>query len=519
MSPRPSASRLRQGLAAATGFAALAAALSWWMAPARNTSGGTDAPPAASSDAMTPVVIYLIDTLRADRLGAYGYTRRPTSPNIDALARESVVFEAAYGAAPWTLPSVASLLTSTLACEHGVVTYGRKLNANVATLAERLAGLGFQTAAYFSNMHAGSIADLSRGYRIAEERPTRDNDRSADAGKFLAQHGQQPFLLYLHTMEPHEPFHTPAPVINRFGHIGIDDRENFRALWARLNELRSADWSAGRPRGATDNSAEQTEIIRFLNDHRDGYELLYDAAVAHADEHLGQTIAVLRRLGLWDRVIFIVLADHGEEFGEHGNWLHGQSVYEEQLRVPLLVRLPRGEHGGRRIANPVSIIDMMPTVLDYLGRRDLCEGCRGRSLLPLLRSTAAAPGDVPSSAPGPVPAVQPGLTAYVPALRINELHDYRPARQRRGDVNVVARRGDWKAIWNRDPGSVELYDLARDPAELDDLSTANPALTSDLGTQLRSWLGTCPQESRGAAQLDGIDERTRQKLRAMGYIN
>jgi arylsulfatase A-like enzyme len=436
---------------------------------------------------------------------------------MNALAMESVVFEQAYGAAPWTLPSVASLVTSTYACEHGVVAYGRKLNPGVPTLAERLGGLGYRTAAYFSNMHAGALADLSRGYEIAEERGTRQNDRAIDAEAFLRAHQDDPFLLYLHTMEPHEPFHTPAPVISRFGHVGVDERENFRALWLRLNDLRSADWSAGRPIGTTDNSSEQREILRYLSEHRDAYELLYDAAVADADAHLGRTIDVLKAAGLWERSLFILLADHGEEFGEHGNWLHGQAVYEEQLRVPLLVHFPRGEFAGRRIAQAVSLVDVMPTVLDFLGRSDLCGHCRGRSLLPML-NRAQANDHRAQSVPQTAAAQDAWLPpAYFPALRMNEIHYYRPEAERRGDVNVVLRRGQWKGIWNEGPRTMELYDLASDPGERSDAAAGNAELTTALRGEVIGWLDSCRGQA-SAPIRENVDAGTRQKLRAFGYI-
>lgn len=511
--------RHRGRLAALAGTGAILAVLALWLFPRPAARDATLAPAGRMAERTVPVVLYLVDTLRADRLGVYGYSRRATTPRIDALAAESVLFEQAYGPAPWTLPSVTSILTSTYACEHGVVSYGRKLHPDVATLTERLARMGFLTAAYTSNFHAGPLAGLSRGYRIFEERPTTHNDRAADTAAFLSRQGAGPFFLYLHTMEPHEPFHTPARLISRFGHVSIDERETYRAMWLRLNELRSADWSAGRTVGSTDNSAEQREILRYLTDHREGYELLYDAAVAHADEHVGRTVDVLRSSGLWDRTLFILLADHGEEFGEHGDWLHGQSVYEEQLHVPLLVHFPRAEFAGQRIAAPVSLVDVMPTVLDYLGEARRCEGCRGRSLLPLLNAARAENASVAAGGSGRRPAdLQHEGAALIPGLRMNQLHYYRPVREQRGDVNVVVRRAGWKAIWNAGPGTLELYDLGQDPAETVNAGSTRPDVAGDLHQAAARWLEACRNDTRTAPATGPIDPRTREKLRAMGYI-
>lgn len=486
--------------AASVAGAAAVGVLGWWLWP-RSPDQIGPATGAATND--VPVIIYLIDTLRADRLGLYGYSRRPVSPEIDALAAESVVFDEAYGAAPWTLPSVASLHTSTFACEHGLNAYGRKLNPAIPTLAEALSASGYATAGYFSNIHAGALAGLDRGFATAEERPTRDNDRSQDASAFLQGVGNRPFFLYLHTMEPHEPFHTPAGIISQLGHVSVDDRETFRAIWLKLNELRSTDWSAGRPVGTTDNSREQAQILRYLDDHREGYELLYDAAVRYADENVGRIIALLRQTGIWDRAIFILLADHGEEFGEHGSWLHGQSVYEEQLRVPLLVHFPGSAHAGKRVQGPVSLVDVMPTVLDYLGRGDRCVACRGRSLLPAVDGSAGAGAPV---------------DAYIPAVRMNEIHYYRPAHERQGNINVAIRRGEWKGIWNVQPETLELFDLANDSQESSDALNVATAPTAALRAAATAWLDTCRATSRSAVGDGALDTSERDKLRALGYI-
>jgi arylsulfatase A-like enzyme len=256
--------------------------------------------------------------------------------------------------------------------------------------------------------------------------------------------------------------------------------------------------------GTTDNSREQRQILRYLDDHRDGYELLYDAAVAHADEHLGQTVEVLKRSGLWDRALFVLVADHGEEFGEHGSWLHGQAVYEEQLRVPLIVHLPGGQFAGRRISEPVSLVDVMPTILEYLGRSDLCDQCRGTSLLPLLT-------DRPARAPD-------RESGFVPALRMNELHYYRPAHEERGEINVALRRGLWKGIWNARPGTLELYELGADPREATDVVANNAGVAAEMRRQSKQWLDECRRNARPSAGSVEIDAATREKLRALGYI-
>lgn len=496
----------RLNLPALVGLAALVAAGAAWVwtrdpspAPAPAAQPRPGVGPQATG---LPVVVYLIDTLRADRLGLYGYTG-DTSPVLDALARESVVFEQAHGAAPWTLPSVASLLTSTYACEHGVVRYRQQLSPALPTLAERLGAAGYATGAYYGNVHAGAVARLNRGYDVAEERKSAENDRSGDVRGFLETHGDGPFFLYLHTMEPHEPFAVPARYLAEFGHVSVEDREDYRAIWHRYNELKSADWAARLPLGTTDNTAIQLEVFRYLRDHRDQVSRLYDASVRNADDNLGRVIAELKAAGAWDKVLFVVVADHGEELGEHGGWFHDQSVYQELIHVPLLVRFPGGAHGGRRVREPVSLVDVAPTVLDAAGLGERCAECRGRSLLPLATGTGA-----------PVPAGD-----LVPALRINEIMYFKPFRALRGDVNVVVRRDRWKGIWNADPGTLELYDLAADPGETRDLAGSNPALAGELRESASRWLAACREATVPPDETKELDERTRERLRAIGYLD
>lgn len=475
-------------------------AVAWWANRAPDHSA-----PVRADAAGTPVIVYLVDTLRADRLGLYGGAAA-RSPHIDALAADSVVFDRAYGPAPWTLPSVASLLTSTFACEHGVVNYRRKLNPNVRTLAERLGSAGYATGSYFSNLHLGDVGALNRGFTISEERKSTDDRRAADVDAFVDAHGMEPFLLYVHTMEPHEWFSTPTKFMGEGRHVGIDQRETLRALWFRHNELRAEDSAHRRPLGTTDNTAEQREIQRYLREHRDTVELLYDSAVRHADSNLGEVIETLKKRGIWDRAVFVLLADHGEELGDHGGWFHDQAVYEELVHVPLVMHFPRGEFGGQRIEAPVSLVDVMPTLLDYVGRQDLCEGCRGTSLMPVIDGSAEQP-------------VRSQNASYIPSLRMNDIMYFRPFAELRGNVNVVLRDARWKGIWNAGPARLELYDLAADPREQNDLSAGESAITAAMTEQAQRWLAGCASPATAPEQSERIDDRAREGLRAMGYFN
>jgi arylsulfatase A-like enzyme len=448
-----------------------------------------------------PVIIYLVDTLRADRLGVYGYAR-PTSPQLDALAAESVVFDHAYAPASWTLPSVTSLITSTFSCEHGMVLK-KKLSPELKTLAEHLKDVGYFTGGAYNNVWAGPVAGLDRGYDFLTERTMAEMDRRPDVNELLDQADERPFLMYLHTMEPHDSFLTPYEYISELGHVSVDGRNRYYELITRYNALKQADWIGGRPVGMTDNTEKQDLIFSALVSMQTQIELLYDAAVLWADANLGQVIELLNDRGVWDDAIFIFLSDHGEEFNEHGSWLHSQSVYEELVRVPLIIHFPYGKFGGQRIDTPVSLVDIMPTIFDYLERPELCTTCQGSSLMPLISGIVG----------------QAIAEPLIPSLRLNKAFYYRPLKQSRGDLNVVIRQNQWKAIWNKELEAMEIYDLDRDPGEQSNLSQQRPDLRQAFGMRARDWLRACEAAAKQPGDIVDVDEEIDEKLRALGYFH
>jgi arylsulfatase A-like enzyme len=481
--------RSRTGLAVSGLLLLTLTILFWWLNP--SAPGNRD----------VPVIIYLVDTLRADRLGFYGYPG-PTSPNLDRLAGGSVVFQQAYAPAPWTLPSVAALMTSTFACEHGLEAR-KKLSPQLRTLAERFKTAGYFTASVYHNLWVGPLAGLDRGYDSASFRLLERDAWRSDIDELLQRTDRGPFFLYLHSMEPHDPHQTPYQYISRFGHVSLEQRKRYKNLITHYNALRQADWMAQRPPGTTDNADRQERTAKALERMRDSIEHLYDASVLWADTNLGQVISDLQERDIWNEAIFIFLSDHGEELSDHGNWLHGHSVYEELVRVPLLIHFPNGEFAGRQIGTPVSLVDIMPTIFDYLGRPELCADCRGSSVMPMLRSTSA----------DPVRPAEP----VIPALRMNQISYYRPRKEVRGDVNVVLRQDYWKGIWNDELQDLELYDLSQDSGEQQDLSSDNPELSELFGETARRWLHDC--RARESAEAWEMDDKTREQLESLGYFN
>ena len=449
----------------------------------------------------TNVVIFLIDTLRADRLGAYGYAR-DTSPNLDALAKESVLFERAHSPASWTLPSVASLMLGSFLPEHGVVKDGDRIPAADTTLAEHLRGLGYSTGSFIHNPYAGSMTGLERGFDVCEQA-----DRvvgSEQLRRWLDAEPKHPFLLYLHNTIPHDPYRPEKRYLEHFGEVpsrAIDEIEELQADYRQLTRENFAPWKEAQ---GIDNSEEQRALIERLAEHQQAIDDLYDGEVRKVDQVLGEVIELLKLRGEWENTIFVVLADHGEELGDHGGWEHDHSLYEELIHVPLMIRLPAAQEAGRRIAGSVSLVDVLPTLMQLLGAPLASTETDGRSLEPAMRGAPLDSG--------------PRVTSY----RLNQKKRYTPYRNARGEENMVICEGSWKAIWNLQLDRVELYDLQEDPDETRDLSEQEPEIAARLmrhGIERRAAMRAAFEAKGGGEQSAlPLSEEQRERLRALGYM-
>jgi arylsulfatase A-like enzyme len=299
-------------------------------------------------DRDTPLVIlYLVDTLRADHTTPYGY-KRETTPELAAFSRDAVVFEQAIVQASWTKPSVASILTSQLPGRHRAVQLRDTLDAGHTTLAEMLQAKGYSTGAAVANSVIYGVGanfeqgfDFFAGLHGAGDRPSKavDADVVVDAGLgFLDARRGFPRFLYIHTMDPHVPYGSPAPFDRKFDPPPAPDRP------------------------AADPRSDYREPI-----DRDRLIAQYDGAIAFGDREFGRFIRELKARGLYDRAVIVFVADHGEEFLDHGQWTHGKTVFDELVRVPLVVKFPQGRDAGRRVAQQVQAVDVLPTVLAALG--------------------------------------------------------------------------------------------------------------------------------------------------------
>lgn len=292
----------------------------------------------AANDPGAPNVILIsIDTLRADHLGAYGYAR-DTSPNIDALAAESVLFEQAIAPSSWTTPSHASIFTGLHPGVHGagVQSKGYRLRDEMLTLAEYARAAGYQTVAFTEGAAVGASFGFAQGfdrYSDGESKHYRYVEKTfGAAGDWLGAHHAHPFFMFVHTYETH--VHYIAP-------------ERF---WRKYSTV--------------EPTTEMTRDPERFKDHMVDW---YDAEIAYTDYALGRFIEKLRALGLLENTLLILLSDHGEQFWEHGAIGHIEHMYDEILHVPLIIRLPGGPRLGRRVSDLVTTTDVFATITESLG--------------------------------------------------------------------------------------------------------------------------------------------------------
>jgi arylsulfatase A-like enzyme len=448
------------------------------------------------------LLLVVIDTLRPDHLGCYGYARA-TSPVLDRLAAAGIVFEHAYAQSSWTKPSTASLLTGRLPSQHQALSETARLPDAEVTIAERLRTVGYRTAALSANPWVTPEYGFDQGvddfFSVYDERfarvtllmqvlkrvsqatdgkmrlynrvkylvlgelstTARDTRVVDEALRWLDVHAGERFFLYVHLMSPHHPYDPPPP-FDRF----VPDRtrrpvKNYPRKSYRFFE-----------RGETLPPADLADLVGR-----------YDGDVLYADNELGRLLDALDRHGLTTSTAVLVTADHGEEFYDHGNWGHGQSVYDELVRVPLVLRLREGR--AVRVAAPVSHADVVPTLLALAGAPAV-PSLAGRSLV------SSPDGEAPGG-----DALAELLYRYGEARAL--VHGTRKL--------VTLHDGDRRASF--------VYDLAIDPAEAHPAAPDGPVGTA-LARELERRLADAARD-RSAGSEAATDSDTRTRLRDLGY--
>lgn len=445
------------------------------------------------------VLLVSIDTLRPDRTSVYG-AQRPTTPELEHLAADGLVFETAVAPAPWTIPSHASLLTSTPPELHGAQTE-REIHPGLPLLSQVLRAAGWSTAGFVDTPWLGAFG-FERGYDHydAEAPPQGTSRRGAAATrqrilKWLSGASGDAFIFW-HVMDVHGPYGAPAPYGGRFrNHLEIkpDDR------LAHLRQLGYHDYlQLGRFRSFADLLAA------------------YDEGVLAADAELGRLLAVLRETGLYDDALIIVTSDHGESFMDHGVWVgHGLFLTEDEIRVPLVIKLPGNRHAGTRVTEMVRLLDVAPTVLDTV---DISapSSFSGLSLID------PRPGDRRA-----LPRVAFGMSSntgahYVRTADAKLITAWTLPRQRVIDLHL--RPKTFTPLVERIAGDLFLYDLDNDPTERTNLAQSGDwAVLRDQLSELDSRFGASIESRRQSlaepVRSDGVltDDEV-ERLKSLGYL-
>jgi arylsulfatase A-like enzyme/uncharacterized membrane protein YbhN (UPF0104 family) len=435
------------------------------------------------------VILLIVDTMRADRLGCYGYAKQ-TSPVLDRFAEESILFEQAVVQASWTRPSIATILSGLYPSTHRAISKVSVMPDEVPTLAEAFRDAGYRTAGFANNINIAPMFGFGQGFteyhhlkpsyffkatesaaklslydilRMVRERFIskskfvdhyyRDAEYVTEkATRWLRENKRSgPFFLFLHYMDPHDPF-----FIHPYNGKG----------YARV--------SMPHP---------PLEMAHELSD-------TYDGEITFWDHSFSELVEFLREDDLLDESIVVVTADHGEEFAEHGGWWHGTTLYEEQILVPLIIRLPDASQGGLRVNHQVRLLDLAPTLLDRCGI--------------------------------PVPGTMQGLSLRWENPEFAGIEYIYAEEDLEGCLLEAVRTETWKLVKanqgnRRNLEPLELYDLASDPLERRSIVD----LEQKEVKRLQGVIDDIGREAVDAAveeQTRELDAETRDQLRALGYM-
>ena len=432
-------------------------------------------------------ILVTIDTLRADHLGVYGY-ERDTSPNLDAIARAGVWVERLYTQSVTTRASHATIFTGCLPRTHGVLSNSEEYPDRPSLMTALRAG-GYSTAGFVSSVvlnqkfgvqrqldhfdDAATTTELNRSNMA--ERPARDTFQAVLA--YLEQVDKtRPFFVWVHLIDPHGPYAAPV------------DPDRF------VHDEHAKPGRQALPLGSTNVGFGDIPRYQILHGERDPdyYIARYDAEIRYADQALGEFVARLRALGLYDELLLVVTADHGETLDEANHrryFSHGLVAYEEVSRIPLIVHEP---HDQKRLGAldrnaPALTIDLAPTMLDMLGVEAPPE-MEGRSML---------------RAPRAVDEVAYSLGSYGSVIHEKQM-----------GTQWSLRRGPWRYIFNTLDGGEELYDHRVDPGEEHNVA----AITADALEESRRLLADYMKQPAQQNRASDVSPEERERLKALGYV-
>jgi arylsulfatase A-like enzyme len=514
------------------------------------------------------VILISIDSLRADHLGCYGYPK-PTSPNIDALANESVMFTNAISTTTWTLPAHISMLTSLYPEVHQVINDGNKLSDKAVVplnkggqgvvCAETMKEAGYLTAGFVSGPYLSSKFGYNQGFDLYDDYTINysSNEEShrgitspkihQQVTKWLEQNYCSPLFLFIHYWDVHYDYTPPPPFDTMF----------------------DPDYTGT----ITGQDYEGNELINPQMPERDLEHIiaLYDGEIAFTDSYIGKLMTYLKELDIYENTMVILTSDHGDEFFEHVCKGHRNNLFDETLKVPLIIKFPSGKENPfaslspsrTRINQQVSIIDIVPTFLDYLSitPRNSELGIRnaelipplnsddvrqtrnpkseirnlnfsggggdfeGQSLLPLVADNMQAGTDVPTNFK---PYKFADLHGFMKCVRTNQfkyIHIAQTEDVRKKETRIFSLHRLFDKIRDNDNVNAEeiektlLFDLQHDPTERHNLAMSNPELKIEMHQILMNWLNKAKilAENMGKSDFE-YDENLKKKLRDLGYI-
>lgn len=447
------------------------------------------------------ILLVILDAVRPDHLSCYGY-RRKTSPNVDNLAEESILFENAISPAGWTLPAHASLFTGLFPSQHGLQHGSLYLNQQFPTLAEVLHSSGYKTIGISNNPWVSHATGLDRGFEIFQEVYYKKehlleglrfalqrllaiigntDDDGAHCTNHLAlthlsqQEEGQPFFVFINYLESHLPYKVPRPYATLFGK---PPQGGINQDWRR--------YVSGK--------------VMMGEDDFESLQSLYDGAIAYLDAKIDELLSFLRQREILDETLVIITSDHGDNFGDHGLMGHELGLYDSLLRIPLIIRYPSLFPAGRRVTQQVQLLDLFTTILEILGQKGI--EAEGYSLLP--EGLKAKPRRFTVAEQS-----RPSLEVFK-----KRFPEFDPLPYDRA-LRAIRTEG-YKYIWASD-GRDELYNIRADPEEKENLISTQPEKAQELRQMLEGWLrGFPPYEAEEEAME--LDEITRERLRGLGYI-
>ncbi len=421
------------------------------------------------------IVFILIDSLRADHLSCYGYERK-TSPTIDKIAEEGIIFENAYSHSAWTKPSVASLFSSLYPYMHTVINLENALPKRILTIAEILKNKGYKTYFYNGgNRHLYPRFNLNQGFDLYD-----NSDLGEDlTDKFSSQVNKLRknfFFAYLHYMDVYLPYH----------------KNEYNSLFTSTDKSQIEPGNILMP-----EIRELTRNNEITDEGKEYIESLYDGQISYIDFEINELISFFKQLDLLKDTIFIITSDHGEEFWDHNNFEHGHTLYEEIIHVPLIIYGPELEHS--RITSKVGLVDLFPSILNMTETKVYGLDLNGISLFPV---------DKIDSGDSRLPIFSTG-TIYGDekyCILKDNLKYILNTGEQMGKIELTGYSSDFE---------FEVYNLESDPLEMDNLINVESEAISQLEIELTKYIAvSTPFKSEKVY----IDKELKEKLKALGYL-